>query len=312
MKQSFLKKNLYQNPNRLPGGKKQNNPIVSQILIKNKVRNSILAHVDNLAPLPHIVSKILCLINDNNSTANSFEELFRQDPALTARLLKLANSSYYGLRNKVNSISHAIVMLGYKTLKNLVLAASLNKLVKGEFPGYGFKNNGLWHHSFLTATWAEKLAGTLGWEKQQSQEIFVSGLLHDIGKLIMSSYVNRDLKKMLVTLIENDGNLIYAEQNLVGIDHAEIGACVAEKWNFAPELVFIIQNHHNHLDTEEQNTKTALLHLTDYLINQDHIGMFDNFPITSTLNSSCLEILKIKYDIIPEFKEKIIQSFEEI
>ena len=312
MKQSFLKKTLFQNQHKFQGNKKQVNPIVSQILIKNQVRNSILSHVDNLAPLPHIVTKILKLIEDSNSTAKSFEELFKQDPVLTARLLKLVNSSYYGLRNKVSSIPQAIVMLGYKTLKNLVLAASLNRLIKGEFPGYGFKNNGLWHHSFLTATWAEKLAKTLGWEKQQAQEIFVGGLLHDIGKLIMSSYINSNLKEMLVTLIENDGNLIYAEQNLVGIDHTEIGACVAEKWNFAPELIFVIQNHHNHLDKQNQNTETALLQLTDYLINQDHIGMFDNFPINTTLNTSCLEILKINYDIIPEFKEKILQSFEEI
>ena len=177
MKQSFLKKKLVTNNNFI--GSRQKNPIVSQILIKNKIRNSILSEVDNLTPLPYVVTKILHLIEDNSSNANSFEKLFRQDPARTARLLKLVNSSYYGLRNKVSSISQAIVMLGYKTLKNLVLAASLNKIVKGEFPGYGFKNNGLWHHSFLTATWAEKLAKTLGWEKQQAQEIFVGGLLHD-------------------------------------------------------------------------------------------------------------------------------------
>ncbi|MCD6459296.1 HDOD domain-containing protein, partial [bacterium] len=105
---------------------------------------------------------------------------------------------------------------------------------------------------------------------------------------------------------------IYAEQNLVGIDHTEIGACIAEKWNFSKNLIFLIENHHNHLDKDNQNTDTALLHLTDYLINQDHIGMFDNFPINCTLNTSCLEILNISYNIIPEFKEKIIQSFEEI
>lgn len=283
---------------------------VSQILTRNQIRDYIISQVETIPPLPTVVTQIMQLIADENSNASSFESLFRKDPILTARLLRLVNSSYFGFRNKISSIPQAIVMIGYQSLKNLVIAASISRIVKGSYPGYGFKDTGLWQHSFMTATWAERIASQLGWSKDDAQRIFVSGLLHDIGKLVMSSYLTGHIKEMLVSLIETRGNLVYAEKNLVGIDHAEIGACVAEKWNFSPQLADVIKKHHISLSDRNPDEETALLKLVDHLINRTGVGMYNNFPITYELDVACLAMLGVDRDILTDLQQEIRKSSE--
>ncbi|MDX9701851.1 MAG: HDOD domain-containing protein [Candidatus Auribacterota bacterium] len=285
---------------------------VSQIMTKNQIRDYIIAQVETMPPLPSLVTQIMQMISDEKSCAGSFESLFRKDPILTARLLRLVNSSFFGFRNKVSSIPQAIVMVGYESLKNLVLAASISRFVKGSYPGYGYKDSGLWQHSFLTATWAERLAVALGWSKNESQCVFVSGLLHDIGKLIMSSYLTEHIREMLISLIEAEGDLVYAEKHVVGIDHAEIGACIAEKWNFSPRLIDVIKHHHITIKDRRSDGETALLKIVDHVINRSGIGMYNNFPITHNLDTVCLANLGINANVLLDLQQEIIKSSESL
>ncbi len=283
---------------------------VSEIRSKNQIRDYIIAQVETIPPLPTVVTQIMKLIADERSNASSFESLFKKDPILTARLLRLVNSSFFGVRNKIRSIQQAIVTVGYQSLKNLVLAASISRIIKGTYPSYGYKDSGLWQHSFLTATWAERLAGELGWSKDEAERVFVSGLLHDIGKLVISNYLSDHIQEMLVSLIESEGNLVFAEQHVVGIDHAEIGACVAHKWNFSSHLIDIIKHHHVTLSKQHGDGETALLKLVDHVINSTGIGMYDNFPITHNLDNICLAILGINPEILVDLQQEIMKDSE--
>ncbi len=279
---------------------------------KKQLCSQIIAHVDNLPPLPTVVAQLLKLLQDDNTTALQVEELLKQDPTLAARILRLVNSAFFALRNKISSIPHAVVLLGYKTIKNLVLAASVYKLVNGAFPGYGYKEAGLWHHSVMTANWSEKLAKLLGWPTEEVQEIFVVGLLHDIGKIVMSTYVGEHVKDMISCLLETKGDLVCAEQNLIGVDHAEIGARIAEKWNFPDNLSHIINKHHEQETGNGHYKETALIQLVDYMINKKHIGMYDNFPIDHPLPSHCLDILGIYGETFTAIQDQIDENTDKL
>ena len=278
-----------------------------QIHSKNRLAEQMIAQVDKLPPLPSVATQIMKLIEDETSTAKSFEDLLKQDVSLTGRLLRLVNSSFFGFSNKIGSISQAIVVIGLKSLKNLVLAASVNKMMDGQFPGYGYTDSGLWQHSFMTAQWSEKIAKELSWNTEEREEIFVTGLLHDIGKLVMSTYVSKHVQEMIATLIENGGDIIAAENKLVGITHAEVGAYIADSWNFPPQLSFIIKDHHNTTPNKFEK-ESAILQFVNHLINENNIGMFENFPIHKELPENCLAILGIDFGAIPDIQQSILNS----
>ncbi len=283
-------------------------PGVADVVAKKRLGEEMIARVNDLPSLPTVVMKVIELINDDSSNAENFEKHLRQDQALTARLLKIVNSSFFGLRQKINSISQAIVMIGYNSLKNLVLAASTNKLLEGSFPGYGFKESGMWQHSFMCATWSKKIAKQLGMSTEQSEGLFIAGLLHDVGKLILTGHITHNCKEMLAQLVIEGGVVCKAERTLIGIDHPEIGSRIAQKWNFPSKLANIIKYHHNVSSAIADQEEISVIHLVNHMLNVGKFGMYDNFPITSELSEACYKHLKIDDAKISIFQEQINES----
>ena len=286
----------------------QKKPGVADVVAKKRLGEEMIARVNELPSLPTVVMKVIELINDDSSNADNFEKYLRQDQALTARLLKIVNSSFFGLRQKINSISQAIVMIGYNSLKNLVLAASTNKLLEGAFPGYGFRENGMWQHSFMCATWAKKISKQLGMSTEQSEGLFVAGLLHDVGKLILASHITHNCKEMLAQLVVEDGIVSKAERTILGIDHSEIGCRIAQKWNFPAKLANIIKYHHNIGSAIADQEEIAVIHLVNHMLIVGKYGMYDNFPLNSELSEDCYKYLDIDDDKINLFQEQIHES----
>ncbi len=280
---------------------------ISDVVIKKRLGEQIVARVNDLPSLSVVVTQIMELINNDKSSASNFERFLRQDQGLAARLLRIVNSSFFGLRNKISSIPQAIVLVGYNSLKNLVLAASASKLMQGAFPEYGFMEKGLWQHSFMCATWSKKIALDLGIDSQSAEELFVAGLLHDVGKLVLAKYL-KDCKEMYAQIIASDGNLEDAEETLFGITHAEIGAKVAEKWNFSQELSDIIRYHHTIDDTTLGNKRVLLVNLVDTLLGEGMFGMYENFPGAYNVSEQCLDILGITPDMLDEYRIEIAKS----
>lgn len=288
----------------------KNTPSVADVVAKKRLGEEMISRVDDLPALPSVVSQILTLIEDDRSNASNFERFLRQDQALTARLLRIVNSSFFGVRNKINSIPQAIVMIGYNSLKNLVLAASTSKILEGCFPGYGFKDRGLWQHSFMAATWTQNIAKQVGFPPQESEELFVAGLMHDVGKLVLSSYISLNCKDMITHLIKCNGNIEEAEKALVGIDHAEIGSRIAQKWNFSSKLSHIIKYHHNIEAACEYQREIALVHLVNFCLIRGRFGMYENFPTNNSLGTSCLELLDLNEEKLEQIQTHVNKSAE--
>ena len=168
-------------------------------------------------------------------------DVIGHDPALTANLLKLCNSAYYGLRRQVGTVQEALVMLGNHTVVSLAFATSLGDVLRGPLAGYRLERDALWRHSLAVAVGAAHLVDD-GGARSLRERAFTAGLVHDIGKLIL----NGPLKAKLQQLPQTAGFdvLMRGEREILGFDHAEAGAALAAAWNFPTVLAGVIGAHH--------------------------------------------------------------------
>ncbi len=206
-----------------------------------KSLGELIATTNELSSLPSTTMQLMKLLDDETVEASRVLEVIEKDPSLTANLLKLANSAFYGLRRQVGSAREALVLLGNQTIVNLAFATSMGDVMRGPLAAYRLGRNDLWHHALGTALTATRLASQSGC-KETRERAFTAGLVHDIGKLLL----NRPLKAELEELPPECSfeSLLEAETNILGFNHAEAGARLAEVWNFPSYLVSAIENHH--------------------------------------------------------------------
>ncbi len=207
----------------------------------SKTLQDLIAGTSELRSLPSTTMRLMSLLDDATVAADEVLDVIEKDPSLTANLLKLSNSAYYGLRRQVGSAREALVMLGNKTIVNLAFATSMGDILRGPLAGYHLERNELWFHALGTAIGASKLVSLEG-EAGLRERAFTAGLVHDIGKLML----NRSLKENLVQLPPqaDSQTLLAAETDILGFDHAEAGAALGAAWNFPSSLVQLIGAHH--------------------------------------------------------------------
>ena len=192
----------------------------------------LLAEVDRIPALPAVVQKILTLAGSMSSTAQDMEDLIRQDMVIAGRLLKLVNSPFYGLSKSVSSIAQAVSIVGFSSLKSLVMAASTANLMVLDLSCYGFKTDGLWKNSIVTAALARDIAKRCGVDKDEAEEFFLAGLMRDVGMLVLGPI----MAKNNVALRKQTGtkdDILTRERRAVGFDHCWAGERVADKWRQA-------------------------------------------------------------------------------
>lgn len=201
----------------------------------------LAAAVDDMPAFPKSVQKILELTRDVDCTPKDLVQVIDKDPVLTVKILKVVNSAYYSLPKQVTSISHAVVFMGFNTIKNLALGiAAIGMLPKSNAAGFDVQQYLL--HSLATAGIARQLAGEL--DSADPMDCFIAGLLHDFGKVVFAQFMPDEFRKAL-ELSQRDGSSLHqALQQTIGADHALVGAMLVEKWRFAPPLVETIRNQH--------------------------------------------------------------------
>jgi putative nucleotidyltransferase with HDIG domain len=200
-----------------------------------------VAVVGELPAIPAIASKIMTIANNANASAEDLRKVIEQDPTLAARVLKVANSSLYGFGRQIETLRHAVTLLGFRTVECLVLAASL----RDTFKHFGLAEKLMWEHSTIAGVVAGRLA-TYKEVRVDRESAFTAGLLHDLGKIAFSN-VYRERYQKVVARTYNEGiAAVDAENQEFGFDHAVLGARVAEKWNLPSSLVRAIRYHHTH------------------------------------------------------------------
>jgi putative nucleotidyltransferase with HDIG domain len=229
-----------------------------------------LERIHDLPTLPVVASNIVQITRNPKTSALEVGKAISQDPALSSKVLRSANSAFYGFPKKISTIHHAIVILGFANIRNIVLTASIFDVLSSKGGDNHFDREGFWEHSLACGVTSKLLARRMG--IQNADEAFIWGLLHDLGKIVLDTYFNEDFARV-VSLVREKGILIRdAEQQLLGSDHAEVGAAVAEKWNLPSTLIKVIRFHHNPSLANESMRMAAIAHLADALCRAIGLG----------------------------------------
>jgi len=230
-----------------------------------------------LPSVPHVALKLLNLLNIPNINLQKIEEVILSDQALTAKILKIANSAFYGLRRQIQLVNEAINVLGFKTLKDIVIIASVRDVYKV----FGLIEKKIWEHGVGVSFASGILTDFVPIVKKD--EANLAGLLHDVGKIIINNNFPQEYANCMNIVNQNKINFLDVERELFGFDHAEAGGMLAEKWGFADELKTVILNHHN-LEyikkCEDLHEKSLLLivALADSICTRLGVGYKDSMP----------------------------------
>ena len=221
-------------------------------------------------PLPQTTVRIVQLTNQPDSSMTELAQVLEQDQALSARVLRVANSAYFGLPRQVTSIRDAVVLLGQSTLRSLVFTASVVGVLGREVAGYGLGKGALWQHSVAAARAARHLSERVGLD---SDEAYVAGLLHDIGKIVLDQYMQDEFARALDLTTDDGIPFDQAERSVFGVDHAEIGGVLAERWELPARLVDAIRHHHRPSAAQTAPRLTAAVHVADLVCLELGLGM---------------------------------------
>ncbi len=268
--------------------------------------DEIVAKVDELPSLPHIVVRVMELTEDPDSTAFDINEVINQDQNMTAQVLRMANSVYYGYSRRIATVTDAIVLIGFNAVRSIVLAASVSKILKQELSGYVMGEGELWKHSQCAAVFARMLAKK---KKFRSVELaYTATLLHDIGKLVLNSYIGESYQEVLAVVNEEKVPFNEAEDRILGFNHATVGGKVAEKWNLPADLVDAISFHHHPEEAEKNPQLTAVVHLADAMTLQMGLGLGID-GLMYPLSGETMDLLDVTEQELEEVMAEIVDVF---
>ncbi len=202
------------------------------------------SYISKMPSLSTTVSKVLEICNDPSSSAHDLNRVISLDPVLTGQVLKLINSAYYGVPKRVTSLTKAIIMLGINTVKNLVLATSVLASFKGSKTGGTFSIDDYWVHCLFVGTTSKIIAGLCGIPKNEREEFFVAGLLHDLGKLPMIACFGDLYDEAVEKSDREDAPLYQTEKDIMGLNHCQVGLLIGAKWKLSNEMRNAIVYHH--------------------------------------------------------------------
>ena len=269
----------------------------------------IIARIDDLPTLPRIVLKITELVNDPQSSAKDIARIITDDQVLTARLLKLVNSSFYGFPQRISTVNTAIVLLGFDAIRSLLLTTSVFDLFFGRNKKNRQDQEKFWDHSLGCAVGAKVIGSHLRHDK--IEELFVAGLLHDIGKIVEMIYLPDQFAKVVNTINQQNILMLTAEESVLGYSHAEIGKFLADKWNLPIKLVQVIAHHHQPASAGSFITEASIVHLADILSRALNMG-YGGDPKIPPLDKTAWARLKIKVDSLEIIMETMQNEYNDV
>jgi len=246
-------------------------------------------------------------LDDPNSSFDDLAGIVKTDPAMSARLLKIVNSAFYGFDEKIDTLAHALNIIGTEQLTDLALAAIVTSKFQG-IPRELINMETFWMHSIGCGIAARRIAKSMA--GVEAEKMYLGGMLHDIGSLILFKEAPEDAKKILLRCKESGENLFKVEKEILGYDHAEIGAMLLSEWKLSERLVEMVKYHHQPANAGDCLQEACIIARADALVYEMKIGNSGE-PGVPELDPKVLEMTPMSDEELNELKEDIAEQVDE-
>ncbi|MFQ5964693.1 MAG: HDOD domain-containing protein [Candidatus Scalinduaceae bacterium] len=273
--------------------------------------STLTAKMDSIPTLPTVAFRVLEITADKDSSANDLMNVINPDVSLTTKILKIANSPFYGLSRNVDSLQHAIMVLGFKEVRNLVISTVVFDSFKNIEKNAKFDIGKFWKHSFVCGLAAKIIATDL---KNASNEFFVAGLIHDIGKLVIYIALPIEFFKLIeiVSPLKLKFMAFEVEKNIFGITHDEVGLRLLKKWMFPENLLTAVGFHHRPQETDKKSLLPLVTHIADMFAHIYKIQAEDEEDNPFKAESLYPDIIKLAKSYGIEWNESNLNRFQQV
>lgn len=259
----------------------------------------LIEDLSNLPTLPGVVKILTAMVESERVSASEIGGIIARDQVLSAKILRLVNSPIYGFPGRISSITHALVLLGFNVVKGLVLGTAVFETMAGDA-------RGLWEHSLGTAVVSRRIAKALG--MRESEEVMVAGLLHDLGKVVLSFIAPEAYRDAMEQATEQNCHVAVTEQAVFGLDHTRVAWRIAERWHLPARLTAALTYHHNPGRAKQHRETVAVVHVADILargMGYGHPGDWTMPP----LDHEAFHSLGLSFEVIDRILEEAEREF---
>ncbi|MDX1950914.1 MAG: HDOD domain-containing protein [Verrucomicrobiota bacterium] len=264
--------------------------------------------VQHLPPAPKVLPELMSLLGKEDVDSSRVVDLITYDPSLTASVIQLCNSAYFGAATPATDLQEAITRLGFQQIFRMVAAVTASRLMKPKTKGYGIHEGELWKHSVTAAVAAQLMARELG---DDENEVFTAALLHDIGKIILAQGLENIYTALIEEIEKNQQALIEAEKKLLGVQHAEIGGRLLARWKFPSNMVAAIWFHHQPSMAAPHERLASYIYLGNMVAYFIGHG-FGHQAFALRGRSEALEVLELTGDHLPHFMIQTYENYEAV
>jgi putative nucleotidyltransferase with HDIG domain len=260
---------------------------------REQIKQEIYAHIDEIPTIPVVIARLLGMLSDSNVKVSELTKVISGDPALTAKVLGVANSAYYGFSQQIASLDRAVALLGLNMVKSLALSIGVMQNLPKVEDMQNLSAQGLWLHSLAVATVAKELSLRLG-KPAEEDHLFVVGLLHDVGKIVLMHYFKRYYQLILAKTQGQGASALYrAEQGVMGFDHGEVGAILLNRWKFPKQVVLPIHCHHlGAISRQVDQIDVAIVKVADVIPQVVGMGEHGNEE-AEPIDPTAMKLLKL-------------------
>jgi len=261
--------------------------------------------VTALATLPEVTTQIIATVENPKSSVGQLHKIISHDPSLSARILKVVNSAFYGVSGQIGSVERAIVLLGLTAVKNIAVAASLGQLFRGAKLGEGFSAKDLWTHCIAVGVTAREIARKT--KIGNADDAFLAGLIHDVGILVELQTWPEKIQTICSTVKRSGAKFCDVEQQILSVDHQALGRGLAEHWKFTKACQLVAGYHHTPAELEEDCPQVWAVHVADTLCCRIDKG-FNLTAQGQEIDAIALEKLGMDEGMLEEIRANMTES----
>jgi putative nucleotidyltransferase with HDIG domain len=279
--------------------------------ISQELQNKI-EQLPSLPTLPEVASRLIRMVNNPETSSKEVAAIVGQDLSLSAKILRLANSAFYGMPRKINNINTAIVVLGFRVISTLVLSLTVFDIFPQDKKSALFNRKAFWRHSLSCAIIAKYIASRMQrFVLFDPEEAFCAGLLHDIGKVVMEQYLHEDFHNALKNAMYRKSPVYETEKAVLGYSHTDVADWLTKHWDLPEKLRSGIVYHHAPHEPSEDSSLAALCHYSDFLFYDMKLSEEQGYT-GPTLHPVSVEHLGIPPDVIDDLTKSIEAEMEKV